>query len=462
MATALALALGAQQTGIPQAAPQQAGPQQTAMAELPNAPQQQQTQVPDAPKPQTLGLGPVAPGKGTTPTNNGETSGSNPTIDPDQPPVGSSLPGAKPMPDETQDTAPETPQVGSKAYLLPTIGVNSIEVPFTVKDNKGKLVPGLSWREVQVYENNVRQKMTVFTVDPYPLSVAMVIDQSLPVDVMTRVNNALGALPGAFSPYDEVAVFTYNNGPKMLTDFTGGQSTRLIAAVDRAHGSGRENMYFAPGEALGQSGINLNDGAESHEVLTGNQPGSPNGVRGSQVPRDVHTLNDAILMAAQSLTKAAKGRRRIVYVISDGKEYGSTAKSKDVIKYLQENRIEVIATLVGDASVAGMGFIDTVHLPFMMRDNILPVYTKATGGEFYADYRTKAIESSFARITEDMRTQYTVWYNSREPMIDGKFRRLEVRVLRPHLQVIAKDGYYPSAVAQRPASPPPIANSATP
>ena len=37
----------------------------------------------------------------------------------------------------------------------------------------------------------------------------------------------------------------------------------------------------------------------------------------------------------------------------------------------------------------------------MMRDNILPVYTKATGGEFYADYRTKGIEESFPKLTAE-------------------------------------------------------------
>jgi VWFA-related protein len=164
----------------------------------------------------------------------------------------------------------------------------------------------------------------------------------------------------------------------------------------------------------------------------------------------VHTLNDAIMMAAQTVSKAPKGQRRLVYVISDGKEYGSTWKQKDVVKYLQANKIEVVATLVGDASVSGMGFVDTMHLPLMMRDNILPVYTKATGGEFYADYRTKEIEASFAKITEEARTQYTIWYNSQEPMVDGKFRKVTVIVERPHLQVIAKEGYYPSATDFKP------------
>ena len=159
----------------------------------------------------------------------------------------------------------------------------------------------------------------------------------------------------------------------------------------------------------------------------------------------MHTLNDAILAAAEATTHAGKGRRRVVYVISDGKEAGSKAKTKEVIKYLQTNKVEVYATLVGDASVAGMGFIDHIHLPLMMRDNILPVYTAATGGQFYAEYRTKGIEESFQRITEQVRTQYMLGYNTREPFIDGKFRKIEVRVLRPNLNVIAKEGYWPSA-----------------
>ena len=449
MATAMALVLGGQQIGV------------QSKSALPDSPGQQQAQpqaIPDAPKPRTLGLAPVAPGISTTPTSNGE-SGSNPA-QPDtfQRDLDSRKPESKAS-DEGQVEAPATPSNNQDLLNDPSmktlvLRVNSVEVPFTVKDRKGQLVPGLTWRDVHVYENNVRQRMTVFTVDPYPLSVAILIDNSLGFHEMETVNRSLGALQAAFTPYDEAAVFTYNNGPKMITDFTGGQSARLSAAIDRSKGTGREQMYYAPGEALEQ-GININSGAESHEnPLASGGPGSPQGLSHDQVPREVHTLNDAILEAAKSTTKAAKGRRRLVYVISDGKEYGSKAKTKDVIKYLQTNKIEVVATLVGDASVAGMGFVDSLHLPLMMRDNILPVYTKATGGEFYADYRTKGIETSFAKITEEARTQYTVWYNSREPITDDKFRKVEVRVLRPNLQVIAKDGYYPAAQALVPAKTP--------
>jgi VWFA-related protein len=306
---------------------------------------------------------------------------------------------------------------------------------------------------VRIYENGLRQHQAVFTVDPIPLSIALVIDQSMPFDTMTRVNNALGALPAAFSAYDEVAVFTYNNGPKMQTDFTAGQSARLQAVVERSKSVGREPMYYNAGEALSK-GIALNGGAQDHiNPLVSGGPGSPQGLSQQQVPREVHTLNDAILMAAQATTHAAKDRRRIVYVISDGKEYGSTAKTKDVVRYLQTNKIAVYATLTGDSSVSGLGFLDRVHVPLQMRDNILPAYTNATGGQTFAEYRTRGIEQSFAQIAEQVRTQYTVGYYSREPFIDGKYRKLEVKVLRPNLTVLAKDGYYPTAEVQHPSKP---------
>jgi VWFA-related protein len=442
MAGALALTLA-----VPQASPEQSSPQQT-------APAQPQQAIPDAPRPQSAAIPSVTPGLGSSSTS---SSAPAPASDPDQPPVGTTLPSSPQTAQQPvdKDPAPDLPAPGQgpTAFVLPPLTSNFVDVPFTVKDSKGALVPGITWRDVRVYENGLRQHMAVFTVDPFPLSVALVIDQSMPYDTMTRVNNALGALPASFAAADEVAVFTYNNGPRMQTEFTSGQSARLAAVVERSKSTGREPMYYNAGEALSQ-GININSGSMANiNPLTSGGPGSPQGLTQQQVPREVHTLNDAILMAAISLSKTARDRRRIIYVISDGKEFGSVAKTKDVIHYLQENKIAVYATLVGDSSVAGFGFLERRHIPLMMRDNQLPVYTAATGGESYAEYRTRGIETSFQKIAEDVRTQYTVGYYSREPFIDGKYRKLEVRVLRPNLQVVAKDGYFPSATEVH-ATPP--------
>jgi len=92
------------------------------------------------------------------------------------------------------------------------VRVNFVEVPVTVKDSKGKLVAGLTYRDFKVFENETREPIAFFTTDSFPLSIASSLIQSLTSDVMTKVNNSLGAIQGALTPYDEVAVFTYNNG----------------------------------------------------------------------------------------------------------------------------------------------------------------------------------------------------------------------------------------------------------
>ena len=80
-----------------------------------------------------------------------------------------------------------------------------------------------------------------------------------------------------------------------------------------------------------------------------------------------------------------------------------------------------------------------------MRDNLLSQYAAQTGGQVDPELRTKGIEESFSRITEQVRTMYTVGYYSHEPFIDGKYRPIDIRVLRTGLTVIAKPGYYPAA-----------------
>lgn len=399
-----------------------------------------QQSIPDAPKPQGLSIGPIAPGIGTTPDDAGNSAQSS--SDAGAPP--NSLPASSKQSTKDEGPPPDLPEPGQGPEYVIHARVNYVEVPFTVKDSKGREVPGLTWRDVRVYENGLRQSPAMFSTDSWPLSVALVIDQSMTYDNMTKVNNALAALQGAFSASDEVAVFTYNNGPRMQTTFTGAQSARLTAVLERSKSTGREPIYYDTSGPLGQN-INLNGGALANiDPNTNATHGrSMSGIQ--NVPRESHTLNDAILAAATALSKAPKGRRRLIYVISDGREYGSQASVKQVIEYLQHNKIAVYGTLVGDSSLPVIGFLNHMHLPLTMRDNVLPAYTIATGGNLDGEFRQKGIEQSFARIAREARTQYTIGYYTHEPFIDGKYRTIEVKVLRPNLTVIAKKGYYPTA-----------------
>ena len=340
----------------------------------------------------------------------------------------------------------------AESFRLRPINVQFVEIPFTVKDSKGRLVPGITPREVRIYENGLRQQMRFFTVDPFPLSVALVIDQSVTEDTMEKINDSLSALQGAFTPYDEVSVFTYNNGVTKQTGFTAAQSARLGVILERSKSPGREALMPLGGPLSSAGTIN------NRQIDPNFNRQEQNGMQ-LNPPKEYHTLRDAILAAGRETATAGKGRRRIVYVISDGKEYGSKVKEHDLIKYLQTNNIEVYATLVGDSAVPGLGFLDRIHLPLTMRDDELPRIVSATGGLTDPEFRLKGIESSFAKITEEVRTQYTAGYYTHESPFNEKFRKVEVRVLRPGLTIIAKDGYYPTASASAPV---PVTPSAAP
>jgi hypothetical protein len=87
-----------------------------------------------------------------------------------------------------------------------------------------------------------------------------------------------------------------------------------------------------------------------------------------------------------------------------------------------------------------------------MRDNLLPAYASATGGNFDAEFLTGSIEKSFALIAAEVRNRYTLDYITHEPLIDGKYRTLEVKVIGHgnDLTILTKRGYWPSAVQARP------------
>ena len=402
----------------------------------------QQPAVPDAPTPQPPpklsgadGTS-ITPGKGAGDEQTAPNSSSAAPGD-EQPPPPSSLPPSTQGKDTFQSTPPE---MSSYTLVLP---VNFVEVPVTVKDTKGKLVAGLTWRDFRVFENNAREPLRLFTVDPAPLSVVFVVDQSLTSDVMEKVNNSLGAIQGALTPYDEISVFTYSNGPKNQSGgFTGAQTARVPFILSMTKAAGTEEIVPVNSGPLAGCNVRQNGNCVDPNLQPGRSAGSGSFIT---IPKEIHTLNDAILAAAKELSTRPKERRRIIYVISDGKEAGSKATYKEVSRYLQTNSIAVYGTAVGTSAIWGEGYISRFHLPFQMRDNQLYSYTVATGGTLDSEPSLHGIEKSYAKIAEEARTQYTLGYLSHQPFIDGKYRAIDVRVERPGLEVIAKKGYWPNA-----------------
>ena len=60
--------------------------------------------------------------------------------------------------------------------------------------------------------------------------------------------------------------------------------------------------------------------------------------RSSHSQGNSHSQRCDFVAAAKELSTRPQGRRRVIYVISDGKEYGSKATYKDVVRYLADEQ----------------------------------------------------------------------------------------------------------------------------
>jgi VWFA-related protein len=421
--------------------PQASGSQTNGSAESTSGNNGSQQSVPDAPG-ASSNQGPdnlrnltrqVAPGKASTPEGD-----QGPVQAPPPPQTNGPNPDGPP-----QQEAPYIPKSGEEARQFHLVmQTTQVLVPTTVLDKNHHQVGGLTYRDFRVYENGQRQHMNYFSADAVPLSVAFVIDQSMPKDTMRKVNESLSAIQGAFTPQDEASVFTYGNGVTEQTTFTATQGDRLPAVLERSKRAGTD-MGSPGGGGLSINGPTINGKTVDPNVNQGVMGGLE-----MNIPREAHTLSDAILAAAKALQNRPKERRRIVYVISDGKDVRSKASVREVLQFLQGNNEFVYGTMVGDAATWGIGYLDRVHVPLIPAENVLPRYATATGGILEAQLSADGMERSFATIAKEARTQYTLGFLSHLPTIDGRPRTLDVHVERPNLEVKAPLRYIPTAATQ--------------
>ena len=166
------------------------------------------------------------------------------------------------------------------------------------------------------------------------------------------------------------------------------------------------------------------------------------------MPRESHVLNDAILMAAGELAHQPRENRKIIFVISNGYEYGSRASYAQVLKVLLTNGIAVYAVGIEDTTIPGLGKLDKLHIPGQGYTDILPKYANATGGDVINSYSREAIESAYQTITAQARNQYTLGYTTPQKP-SSNYRDIEVRVKRPGLAGHRQARILPAASATR-------------
>ena len=413
------------------ASPQQAG-SDTKKQDIPDAPSAVRPPQPSPPTP--------VPAE--TPDHPREQSSPSDLPPPEAPPPGEQNGPAGPetlAPLSPSGTAPQGAQkpTGQDELYKFTVTTNEVIVPVRVTDNSGARIDGLLSRDFSVFEDGKKQTMNFFTSDPVALSAAVLIDLGLPDVAVQRINQTFPVLESAFSPFDEVSDYTYSSAVSKQTDF-GAAGRQLTATLnDLKSARGRNNGPAILGGPMGPGGPTVN-----------NTPVDPNVPRVSAPPKESHVLNDAILRAALDLSKRDKTRRKIIFIITDGREYRSSASYRDVLKVLLSHGITVYGVAVEASAIPGYNKLERLHMPGFGYGDILPKYANATAGEIFTDFSKTGIEESYSLAMSEARNEYTLGYQTRATP-SSAYRQVEVRVARPEVKVYARDGYYPAPTVSR-------------
>jgi VWFA-related protein len=403
---------------------------------------EQKPDIPDAPStaqpppPAPTELKPPPPGSNPTsprdqaPSASSSDSGDTPPGPPPPMKIGTVPPG---------DATKTQPAAQDQLFQL-RVNVNQVVVPVRVTDESGHLVSGLLSSDFSVFEDGKKQNLNFFSSDPFGLSVAVVIDLGMSDIAVQKINETYSTLSGSFAGFDEIAIYTYSTSVSQLADFNavGRKLEGVLNGLKTKHGE-------VPGVPITSGPL-----GPQGPVINGVPIDSPT-TPVSTPSKQSHVLNDAILMAARDLGKRPKNRRKIIFVISDGREYRSDANYGTVLQVLLSNEILLYGIAVENSAIPGYNKLEKLRIPGQGYSNILPKYANATGGEVLAEYSRTAIEGVYQRLIGDARNQYTLGYMTRATPSDTR-REIEIRVnrpgckssdMRPCVEVFAKEGYYP-------------------
>ena len=139
-------------------------------------------------------------------------------------------------------------------------------------------------------------------------------------------------------------------------------------------------------------------------------------------------LFDAVDTGARVLLKDQTGRKALI-LLTDGVDYGSSSTLMEAVEAAQKNDTLIYSILFADRNGDN-------------GRNVLVKLAHETGGAFYEVSKKLPIDQIYARIQDELRSQYNIGYVSDAPVKLSEFRKIQLTVKQKGLNVQARDRYW--------------------
>jgi Ca-activated chloride channel homolog len=272
--------------------------------------------------------------------------------------------------------------------------IDLVSLNVSVSDVAARYVTDLTADDFNVFEDGVKQDVTFFNHSSLPIALALLVDTSASME--TKLQTAQEAAIGfarKLRTQDLAEVIDFDSRVIVLQAFTNNLQ-ELEQAIRKTSAGGSTSLF------------------------------------------------NAIYIALKDLKKVvAKNvdeiRRQAIVVLSDGEDTSSLLPFEEVLDLAKrsETAIYSIGLRSGEGlSSSAKGFKEA---EFNLRQ-----FSQETGGRAFFPNQLSDLTNVYGQIADELSSQYTVGYTSRNTKRDGSWRRIVVRVKRPNLTARTKQGYF--------------------
>jgi len=286
-----------------------------------------------------------------------------------------------------QQGAAQTPsdEAGSIVHL----GVNEVNLIFTVTDKHGHYIPNLQQSDFALLDD----QKAPYKVHSFHQQINLPLRVGIVIDASTSIRSRFQ--------------FEQQSAIEFLLDILKSRSDRAFV------------MGFDVTPTVTQDWTNNIDALET----------GVNRLR----PGGGTALFDAVYTACRDKLLDARGQepvRHAIVLISDGDDNQSRVRPDEVIKECERAETIVYAISTNWTPSRGKG------------DQVLTQMAESTGGRVFFPPSVEEMSSSFKDIEEELRSQYALDYTPADFKADGAFRSIYLYCNDRRYQARAKKGYF--------------------
>jgi len=270
--------------------------------------------------------------------------------------------------------------------------IDIVSLTVTVTDASGHYVRDLEQKDFSIFEDGVRQELSFFNRKQQPLALSLLLDSSASMDNKLRTLQAAATnFVRRLHPTDVAQIIDFDSRVEIRQTFTA-KHADLEAAI---------NLTAAGGST---------------------------------------SLHNALYIALKELKKVQARtdediRRQAIVVFSDGEDTSSLVSFDEVLDLAKRSETAIYTiSLQSQGATRNRGFQEA---EFVMRQ-----LAQETGGKAFFATRIEELAAVYGDIAEELSSQYTMGYVSRNQIRNGAWRRIVVQTLAPGTSARTKRGYY--------------------